>query len=286
MFSCDLCNRTFHDKRIYDAHLSTCELFYCSTSSKTKKTEFISPYLAKEDIPNNYEMFQLVQNLMTECKSLREEVNRLKININPRWKKNMLHQLSSRPQQPSYNFNCWIKLLKISPIQLEYVLKNELVDGIKIYINEYIKTTIQTEAFPLFASSESMDNLYIYSPVAIVNINTTNINTTANQKSISTNNNERWRISTTQDIRDMMNTIIHSFFCAFLRWKELQDGKEDGKEDEKEDGDNLDEENEEDNMYNQQKMIAYMMKLTNVILTHKNIIDMKRNIISQIQLQI
>ena len=194
-FNCIYCDRYFHFKDLFDNHRPTCEFFYRSKKERIHSIESI------ETLPNQQELYHLVQHLTKTVRLLEEDVAKMKSQVQIRIRKSVLQRLQQQPvpQQPLHP---WIKTFPVKIQHLEEVFQplNTLYHGIKKCVAERILSEGVLN-IPLRSFREKPGILYVFA-------------VEADQVE------PKWMISSVEHWHRIIDAIVHEFIRAFCLWED------------------------------------------------------------------
>jgi len=198
--TCIYCDKVFSFKSVYDNHIPACEYFFQNRRQRHRDIESI------EILPSPQELFQLVQHLSLQVKTLTDEVDRLKKNNSYSIKKKTTDYLT-KASIPQYTFDDWMVAFPVTENHLHEIFKYTLTDGIKMCLNERIINE-GPDKIPIRAFKEKTGFIYIY----------TNLGDKERQKS--------WEICTNDQLMHMIELIGHEISKKYCNLEPVADMEE------------------------------------------------------------
>lgn len=198
--NCSFCDRHFNFRELYDSHRVVCEFFFQSRRQRHRELESI------ENLPSQYELFNLVQCLALQCKILTEKVSKLEANTTYRIKKNATGFLQNVPV-PKELFNTWTKRFEIKLEHLKEIFEYNLTNGMKKCLSDRINSEGLTN-IPIRAFKEKPGVLYIF---------------TDNEEMKEENDNKgTWIICPKETFSLIIEEINDEIIRAFCKWQKDQ----------------------------------------------------------------
>lgn len=157
-YKCLYCPKTYKQKHNYNRHVSICKFLKSSEKEQQNSIE-----LESENIPNLFELFQLVKEINLENEELKKRVQKLENKGTKEIKKvHIIEWLQS--QKPCITFEKWL-LQELYPNiedHLEHVFQKDLLFGIHKMLENYF-STCQSVLLPICSYQKNkIINIYIY----------------------------------------------------------------------------------------------------------------------------
>lgn len=195
MMKCTFCGKNFHfqqqQQTVYETHVMTCAVLHDQRGS-----------VNDEPIPNQKEMFKLIQYLMHENKRLREEFNTLK------HRKYLRRNTTFHAPHPNTTFSNWIKEFQVEYRHLEKVFQRDVYDGIKLCILDRIQDE-KWENIPIRVHREPRHKraqIYIFDLALGM--------TDDHQREVES----KWIVCDNLHFNLLMNAVVLKLEIRFLEW--------------------------------------------------------------------
>ena len=200
-FQCKICNKKYYREKTYNKHI----LYY---SKRDTYTPFLDHIKEKNDIEfENFTLKEVVTELVKSNIKLRKDMEELKKWIQKKKKKmNIIEWLnenlrSNPSEKPIQNYKEYMSDLIITRKELEIVFKLDLIDGIGVILENYIKKHSNTKEIP-FQSFDQKDNIiYVYSE------------------------NMQWEVMCKENFNNIIFSISKQILKEFGKWKQDNEDK-------------------------------------------------------------
>jgi hypothetical protein len=154
---CTFCNKKYKNKQNYDKHILLCNILNKSIKERVRENENI------DDTPNVRELYIIIRELANKCEALERKVDKLVILSNKNKKKiNLLEWLNCNTNRSMIPFIDWINSIQLIEEDMDYIIKNNFVDGIKYII---IRLLRDIDNIPIKSFEQKENVLYIYTSV-------------------------------------------------------------------------------------------------------------------------
>lgn len=155
-YKCPHCTKTYKVKFNCDRHISICKFLSKDLRSQENEVELLS-----ENMPTQFEMFQLIKHLSCKVDKLEKENEMMKQKQNK--KINILEWLNKSTNIPSITFERWLieEIQPLIPTVMETVYANDIITGINTIIDNYMSTT-NGVLLPICSFNNKKGVLYIY----------------------------------------------------------------------------------------------------------------------------
>lgn len=205
---CIYCDSFYNESELKNHHL-ICEnnpLIF-KEKERMKKMEEMDVKDATPSVNELYAMIlklnEQVQTLTDKNQHLQKEIHNLKVIANSRFKRNLLEYLNNLPL-PAYTFKEWLR--NTFTIELKYlyqVFENDLIDGMKLFLEEKIKKE-GIGTLPIRFFKEKQDNVFIY--------------TNEEQKN-------KWKMSLKTEFSHIVEHLYHEFMKTYYTWQKDNETK-------------------------------------------------------------
>jgi hypothetical protein len=221
-YICCNCSKKYKSKTNYDKHRIICNLM--SKTSKERRIE-------NEDIDNTptvRELYSIILNLINKCEMMERKIEKLTNIYNKENKKiNVIEWLNSDKSITENETNIdgiltkpifseWVETVTITEIDMEYVFKNNFMDGLKHIIKKLLRETEDSNiSFPIKAFEQKEGLLYVYD-------NSNNQKDNNCQNSIVDDNiiEKKWSIMSKEKINLLFSKISKGLIKQLIIWKD------------------------------------------------------------------
>lgn len=248
---CKCCHKHWKLKTEYDKHLTCCEYFY-----QLRRNPDMDDFGCK--LPNQRELFRLIQDLATKCSHLEKEVSRLKNTMNTRNKKAIVDCLHQPSQRPDRTFPEWWKQISVDRAQLEMVFRTDLTDGMKSAIECRLHAS-SPRLIPIRAFIQKPNVFYIYVGVGVGAAG-------ADPSKPNGGSGSPWKIMHNEEMESMVLYLSQLFLKEFIQWQRDMA------------------ESTQNRTYDMDRELHYMMKINGTkTSTEKRMLEIKKWLFPKIQ---
>jgi len=191
LYKCRFCVKSYKEKFNYDRHVSVCKYL-----SQPEKVQLSDLDISQEQIPGNFELFQLVKHLSFRLDKLEKENQMLRQRQNK--KKNVLEWLNNGTEEkPIITFERWL-VDEIQPgisALLDTVFKKDLVSGVSSLFQNYFENN-RNNKYPICCFTDKQTTFYVYDKV---------------------DSDIKWKPITKDILDKYIEHICHQFVIVFLK---------------------------------------------------------------------
>lgn len=151
---CSICNKKYKNKLNYDKHVLLCNILNKTIKERVRENDNI------DDTPSVRELYIIIRELANKCEALERKVDKLVILSNKNKKKiNLLEWLNSNTNTSTSTIVDWINTIQIIEEDMDYMIKNNFLDGIKYIITRLL---IDIDNIPIKSFEQKENLLYVY----------------------------------------------------------------------------------------------------------------------------
>lgn len=191
LYKCNFCVKSYKEKFNYDRHISVCKYL-----SQPEKVQLSDLEITQEQIPGNFELFQLVKHLSFRLDKLEKENQMLRQRQNK--KKNVLEWLNNGTEErPIVTFERWLvdEIQPGIPAVLDIVFKKDLVAGVNGLFQNYFENN-RDKRYPICCFVNKQTAFYVYDKVE---------------------SDIKWKSITTEMLDKYIEHISHQFVGVFIK---------------------------------------------------------------------
>lgn len=221
LYVCSKCSKKYKIKTNYDKHLLMCNLM--SKTVKERRIENINI----DNTPSTKELYSIILRLSNKCEMMERKIEKLtdsynkekkKINV-IEWLNNQKNNIDNDDNSDSDNdnngvkinnknpiFSKWIETVNINEDDMESVVNNNFMDGLKHIIKRLVRENEDYGiTFPIKAFEQKEGLFYIYD---IINIDNGN------------NFEKKWIIMSAENLNILFSKITKGLIKQIRLWKD------------------------------------------------------------------
>jgi len=182
---CEFCMTDKKTKRAYNSHIAICKFIHHSSKEKPE-----NDFSDKQ--PSSSEIFAILMKICEENERLKKRVENLEKN-NIIIKRKSIDEYLAANTTHIVPYSTWMKNIRISENNLNLLFSTNLVECLKKVLEEHIEETT-TEKLPLKTFTQKPNTIYIF-------------------------DNEKWRVQTSEEFKQLVSVLSHRVLRKYLDWK-------------------------------------------------------------------
>lgn len=194
---CEYCMADKKTKRAYSTHVTICKFIH----SSKENAESVFP--EKHSISST-EIFNILVKICEENERLKKRVENLEKN-NILLKRKSIDEYLSANTTNVIPYSEWTKNIGISDSHLDLLFSTNLVECLKRVLEDYLENT-HASKLPLKTFTQKPNTIYIFE-------------------------NEKWRVQTSEEFKQLVSVLSHRVLRKYLDWK--TENETDGEQNEK-----------------------------------------------------
>jgi hypothetical protein len=170
-------------KRAYNSHIAICKFIHSSKEN---------PQCDFSDKHSSSEIFSILIKICEENERLKKRIENLEKN-NIIIKRKSIDEYLSANSANIIPYSVWMKNITISEKNLNLLFSSNLVECLKHVLEEHIEETT-TQKLPMKTFTQKQNTIYIFE-------------------------NEKWRVQTSEEFKQLISVLSHRVLRKYLDWK-------------------------------------------------------------------